>query len=208
MSEIVKLIFKHFEGFIKRAILPSVTFLFFYIVLYLIFGKNYDTKMIPSVSLPTSFGDVKFFIFIILFIGMSYFLSILQQAVFDNWIKKNYTEESSFKDLREKVIDKLSAQEEIVKQLILTDYLLYQILGKHNDKLDRYVDETKAIGITFISLMINCGLSAFLLFEKYQYTVLFSIPIIILLFCIGYDLTKKKYQSRAIRLYVNYLFHS
>ncbi|MDD4950856.1 hypothetical protein [Sulfuricurvum sp.] len=207
MSEIVKLIFERFEGFIKRAVLPSVTFLFFYIVLYMFFGSLYDTAMTSVEVFPKFPKDMELYGYGILFIGLSYFLSILQQAVFDNFIKGNYSIAQDFQDLRNKVKKKLREEKDIPDEndAFLTDYILYQILGK-SQKTERYVDETKAIGITILSLMINCILTGILLHEAFSYWAFCFLALSILFLRLGIYLIKKKYESRAIRLYVNYLY--
>lgn len=91
-----------------------------------------------------------------IFVGLSYFLSILQQALFDNSLKGNFSDDNEFAKLRGDVIQKLKKRESLSSKEdgFFVDYTLYQLLRKTVDTKS-YVDDAKAIGIFAISLMIN-----------------------------------------------------
>jgi len=206
--EWIEKVLDKFESFLKRAFLPSMVFYFFIIVFSL-----FDNTLIDKAQ---NILESKQFIwiFIAFSVGLSYFLNMLHQLIFDNNIKKNYKTHSLWKDenkilkkLRKCVINKLKEDEKF-KNIDFNDYILYQIIGKYlNTK--RYVDDTKTYGIVFLSFIL--ALIIFLVTSKkplngelitfYYFGFLFIIYIYILVF----DAIKAKYRSRALRLYINYL---
>ena len=162
----------------------------------------------------------------IVFTGLSTLLTILHQFFYDNWIKENYdpiylfkTEKEELYILRKNVIKKLKEENKQFKEKKLTDYILYQILGKKakdrgNDiKTTRYVDDVKTIGIFFISslLMIIISVSKYFLNIKILLTLKSFIIVIVgaiallIFYKIGKELILSKYRSRAIRIYTNFL---
>ena len=172
MSEVVKLIFEKFEGFIKRAILPSAMFVFVYIALYVCFGKLYDKNLISTIHLAID-AKLIFYVYGILFIGLSYFLSMFQQAIFDNFIKENYSNGKELTNLRTEIKKQLKEDKNIKDDKdnwLFTDYLIYQMTAKGKETT-RYVDETKAIGITIVSVMINLIISSVLLIDRMGYWI-------------------------------------
>ena len=210
-------IIKLFESFIKRGFFPSISFFFIFFVQLIIFLNIYSES-----SHFTFNKDFESFLFtnnlfvmgLILFIGMSIFLSILHQLIYDNFIKYNYnlickkfSLNTSFLILRNQVIKKLKINEKnsFVTSKYINDYLLYQYLGRKlsyyskETKTSRYVDETKTIGIFFTSTILSLIILSYL-FEIY-YTLIICIPI----YYIGYETIKAKYRSRAVRIYINYL---
>ncbi|MFY9142111.1 hypothetical protein [Sulfuricurvum sp.] len=207
MSEVVKLIVEKFEGFIKRAILPSATFVFVYIALYMCFGKLYDENIVSNIYLPID-ANLKVYVYGILFIGLSYFLSMFQQAIFDNFIKENYSNGKELTILRAEIKKQLKKDKNIEDDKdnwLFTDYLIYQMTAKGKET-SRYVDETKAIGIAILSVMINLIISSVLLIDAMGYLIIGFLFLVGLFYRLGLYLIKKKYESRAIRLYVNYLY--
>jgi len=207
MSEVVKLIFEKFEGFIKRAILPSAMFVFVYIALYVCFGKLYDKNLISTIHLAID-AKLIFYVYGILFIGLSYFLSMFQQAIFDNFIKENYSNGKELTNLRTEIKKQLKEDKNIKDDKdnwLFTDYLIYQMTAKGKETT-RYVDETKAIGITIVSVMINLIISSVLLIDRMGYWIVLFLILVGLFYRLGLYLIKKKYESRAIRLYIDYLY--
>lgn len=214
VESLFKLLFKLFEDFIKRSVVPSISFGFIFFVEYFIFKEIYKikieevNKLIPVINL----NNLTILFLIILVIGFSYFLSILHQLLFDNYIKKNYNgwfstyENDQLKVLREKVINKLK-----VKLIFIdtkySDYILYQAIGRELSyfrkptSTTRYVDDTKAIGIFFISIMVTNIIFTIIGLLHISICIL----IIVISYIIAYFAIKAKYRSRALRIYINYL---
>ena len=203
-------ILKIFEKLIKRALIPSISFYFILIVEYFLFHNHLQQEIVKQVTdIMKSIQLDNFIVLIslIMFIGLSLVLSILNQIIFDNNLKKNYnglcsiTENTQLDELRKKVIQLLEPELNFIHNNS-NDYLLYQVIGrqlsylKQPTHIHRYVDDAKITGIVFISII----LVNFLLFCNFLSFVIFAISLFI-----GHHLIKAKYRSRAIRLYVNYL---
>ena len=153
MDKIAEMAFKSFEGFIKRAVVPSSSFLFIFAVLYLWFGSFYERDYVEWIKAQFVF---EWYVYAMIFVGLSYFLSIMQQALFDNFLKGNFSDDNEFAKLRGDVIQKLKKRESLSSKEdgFFVDYTLYQLLGK-TANTKSYVDDAKVIGIFAISLMIN-----------------------------------------------------
>ena len=200
MNAVVEII-KIFERFIKRSLLPSSSFLLF-LIIYDIFINREN----PILDYLKKFDSTLMIIVIfMLFIGLSTILSILHQAVYDNFLKKDFelyfykhTDNAYLKELREKVQTSCNRPK-------ATDYLLYQLIKAKYSDLDtkRYVDDAKTIGISFISFIII--LIATIVKIKSIPVTIGSIVLILFLYILGKELIKSKYRSRAIFLYTNYL---
>ncbi len=219
MKAIEKLIML-FEDFIKRAVMPSISFVFIFFIFFIgIKSLNQNKVEFISEFLSTiKFDNLNITFLVITLIGLSYLLSILQQLIFDNNIKKNYegrlftTENQQLIILRESTIKKLNngSNEDYqnIKDLDYNDYFLYQAIGrklcylKKQTDTSRYVNDTKSIGIFFTSFSLVNLIFSVLVFNLCSFGfVIISILSII----IGFDAIKAKYRSRAIRIYINYL---
>jgi len=212
----IKYVIDKFETFLKRAFLPSMVFYFFILSFSIFFDKNFLKRIIYFVNEKNFI-----WIFVVFSIGISYFLSLLHQIVFDNNIKENYEtkffwtkENDTLKNLREKVKEKLNYNKKydvLNFEKNYNDYLLYQIIGEAVDT-KRYVDDTKTYGIIFLSFI-----SALIIFLFKSQTIsklneqiilpycFYSLLGVIFLFFLTFDIIKAKYRSRALRLYINYL---
>ena len=202
----IELLIKMFEGFIKRAVMPSVSFGFIFIVEFLLFESSIDENTlsgIKNIFNSLVWNSINIMLLVIVLIGLSYFLSILNQLIFDNFIKKNYNtlcskgETLQLEILRKKVIEKVKKKLDYIDN-DTSDYFLYQIVSreltyfKEPTDTRRYVDDTKSIGIFFLSLiLVNM--------------ILFPTLWLIVLLVVGHYAIKAKYRSRAMRIYVNYL---
>jgi hypothetical protein len=217
----LKLAIESLEIFIKRSLMPSSSFLMIFI-LFDIYGNdkvliNFLEKEHHTVMIVTIF---------IIFTGLSTLLTILHQFIYDNRIKENYNgiflfkdEDKELKNLRNSVTEQLKNEDSKLKVEELTDYLLYQILGKKaHDKggdlrTTRYVDDVKTIGIFFVSLLIIAIISVtkYIVISK----AIISLPNLLILvittillyifYQLGKELILSKYRSRAIRIYTNFL---
>ncbi|MEA1956045.1 MAG: hypothetical protein U9N02_06085 [Campylobacterota bacterium] len=186
-----------------------------------------------SVLIDKAFGIeftlTTFTIFFIFLIGLSHILSMLTQMFFDNNIKEKYNtifpfvykkqENKELNNLRSRVIEKLKkdnvifnengCNNQLQKNLEASDVLLYQIVGRKlayfekGTSTNRYVDDTKASGIIFISFIISVIFISAFICE--WYVVLFLLIVMKCIHIIGLEHIKTKYRSRAIRIYVNYL---
>ena len=208
--DIIDTTLKQFEGFITRSLLPSSSF----VMLFLLFETFQEKK--PFLDfLGKEHHLVMIVVLIIIFIGISNFLTIFHQFIYDNNIKENYDGKYLFKGENLKL---LRLREEVAKTLPkskYSDYMLYHIIGKKMNSLGtpidtkRYIDEIKSIGMFFISLCIMIFLSAIKFFDSssvinISLTILTPFIILILYF-LGQELIKYKYRSRAVRIYTNYL---
>jgi len=213
----LKIAIEKFETFIKRALMPSSSFLMMFI-LFDIYGNNkallnFLEKEHHTVMIATIF---------IIFAGLSTLLTILHQFLYDNRIKENYyamflfkNENKELKNLRNRVINKLAKEDNELKEEGLTDYLLYQILGKKaHDKggnlgTTRYVDDVKTIGIFFVSLLIVLliSITKYIIVHKALFSLLSILAVIgaLFAFLLGKELILSKYRSRAVRIYTNFL---
>ena len=203
--EWIKDVLDRFESFLKRAFLPSMVF-YFFVILFGVFDADLLKKMKLIVE-EKNFA----WIFIVFSIGLSYFLNMLHQLVFDNNIKENYDtkyfwtkENNVLKELREKVLEKLEKDElTILDKDKYNDYVLYQIIGGKVKKISkRYVDDAKTYGIVFLSFVM-ATLVLGIKTEKFLYCGLLGIYM--MTFFIVWESIKAKYRSRVIRFYINYL---
>ena len=81
----IEILLKQFENFVKRAMMPSVSFVFIFISVGTIFMYiNNPTKCVIDINAITSLKIDSSFIYILLivFIGFSFFLSILTQVFY------------------------------------------------------------------------------------------------------------------------------
>jgi len=205
--ESVNIILKQFESFIKRAVVPSISFVFIFLVVgvvFIYFGSIEYKEIYLFDILIELFNFDNIFLLTILLIGLSFFLSILTQTFYDNFLKGNFDYFFIKNELLKKY-KKLVASE-IVKQDIFkdfdkekfTDYELYQIVGRDTDT-KRYIDDIKSIGIFFISLVISIFIWSLLC--NFYYGFFISI----IFYIIGFFIIIAKYRARAIRIYINYL---
>ena len=191
-------IVKSFETFIKRSLLPSSSFLLF-LILYDYFLN--DEELLDLLRCVNSMMMIV--VVFMLFIGLSTILSIIHQAIYDNFLKENfdglckkYPDNLFLKILRKDVQEALDYPDS-------TDYMLYHkirtTLEKDDIDASRYVDGTKAIGITFVSMMIMLIVTICTHKSILCFIALFPI------YFIGRELIKSKYRSRAIFIYSIYL---
>lgn len=220
--EAIKEIIKLFENFIKRAVMPSVSFGFIFCVEYLVLKYVYSgeiTNLNKLQVLINSFklNDLTILLSVIILIGLSYLLSILHQLSFDNFIKKNYDglisskENDTLNTLRTNVIKKVE-KDLTIENITYNDFFLYQIVGRKlayfskSSSTSRYVDDTKSMGIFFISFLLTNIFFTSLLFNKLSLIIVIIILVIsAIAYFIGFQSIKAKYRTRAIRMYVNYL---
>ena len=202
MDKIAEMAFKSFHGFIKRAVVPSSSFFFIFAVLYLWFGSFYDHDYVGWIKAQFVF---EWYVYAMIFVGLSYFLSIMQQVLFDNFLKGNFTDDREFTKLRGDVIQKLKKRESLSSKEdgFFVDYTLYQLLGK-TANTKSYVDDAKAIGIFAISLMINLLIAGWV--ADCHHYFLYASAAVFLVWTIGLELTRQRYKSRAVRVYLTYLY--
>jgi len=215
----IEILLKQFEGFIKRAVMPSVSFIFIFLVELSIFSELIKDGETKDFLLYENFNNEHIIFMFVVLIGFSYFLSILNQLVFDNFIKENYNgiflkkENDLLKNLRKEVIKKLKNKMTYIDENY-SDYFLYQAVSRElayfNKPTDttRYVDDTKSIGIFFLSLVLVNIIFISLIFSGEIFNIVSIIILLILsilVIFIGFEAIKAKYRSRAIRIYVNYL---
>lgn len=203
MDKLVEMGFKSFESFIKRAVVPSSSFLFIFAALYLWLGSCYDREYVEWVKAQFVF---EWYVYAMIFVGLSYFLSILQQALIDNLLKGDFSDDKGFVWLRNDVIKKLKEKKPELsskEDVFFVDYALYELLGKETDTKN-YVDDAKAIGIFVVSLILNLLIMCLMVKTPPFYGLSLLAGFIVWL--IGRYLTKQRYKSRAVRLYINYLY--
>jgi len=206
MAEIKEIVEK-FEDFIKRSVLPSASFMLFFLLYDVLFNEQLAIKFLNN----KEHSNLTIGLIILAFIGLTNLLSILQQAIYDNRLKSNFdglfpwkNENSKLSELREKVNGHLKKNE--------NDYMLYKIIGKGMETRE-YVNQSKSFGIMFVSLMM-VGLIGFISslvkFNKDMNISNISHSFFILIFMtvvwyMGRELVKSRYRSRAIKIYTNYL---
>ena len=204
--EEIKVIVEKFEHFIKRSVLPSASFMLFFLLYDVLFNNKLVINFLDKEHSQLTIGLI-----ILAFIGLTNLLSILQQAIYDNRLKSNFNgsvpwknENIKLNELREKVNTQLGKNE--------NDYMLYKIIGKDMDTRE-YVNQSKSFGIMFVSLMMVSSIgfitSLGQLTENINISTIF-ISFLILIFIalmwyIGGELVKSRYRSRAIKIYTNYL---
>lgn len=217
MEWIDKLLDK-FESFFKRAFLPSMAFYFFFILFIYLFKDAFLEKITLIINEKNFI-----WIFIVFSIGLSYFLNMLHQLIFDNNIKKNYetkcfwTEENKvLRSLRQNVIKEIKNNEKFKNiDFDFNDYLLYQIILINKDMdidTKRYVDEAKTYGIIFLSFILSSVVFLILIRDYLKIDEKWIVPIcfytlwgVICVFILICDAIKAKYRSRAIKIYLKYL---
>lgn len=199
----VEKILDKFGNFIKRDLFPSST-------LFLLILTTYCKESEALKSIFEIFEKNTLLIsivIIIILLSTTYILKMLNQALFDNFIKSNYnsilfrSETSKLKFLRKKIQTKIKQeyhQIEDIDEKLLDDFMLYQILGGKEEVPERYATDAKEIGVTFMSILV------FMLWVSLYVSILY-ILLTPLIFFIGRELVKSKYRSRAFRIYFNYL---
>ena len=203
LSDLLKML----EDFVKRAILPSTTFIAVFIVgcIFLLppdaIVKHTWYPYLKSFLL--SWNEWNYIIVLVLFIGLSTIMSFLTQLVFDVWLRYKFscifTDSETLSELRKKVVVKIENE---YKELKLTDYndwALYQIIRKSVKGSKRYVDNTKLYGIVSISIIINI-----IMYSVYSESWLIAL-LIIPVWLISFFIIRATYRSRAYRYYLSYL---
>jgi len=194
----IGIIINKFENFINRAIIPSTTFILFGFIIYLYSDIKLNFNLFDN-----------YLLIIILLIGISLFLNILQQIIFDNNIKNYYNtkifwclDNKTLDSLRKQVILKLKTENNI--EIQYTDYNIYLLLGKKFlTNAERFVNETKSIGIISISFCLF--LLIFLYIQFGSGSLFISLPICGFIIILSFETILAKYRSRALKLYINYL---
>ena len=205
---------KQFDSFLKRSMFPSSVLIL--ILLLFSYDKIDIYKNKVSTLVETNYFFIILFMMIILLIALSFLMSILTQIFFDNMMKRNfnsyllYQHENYILDtLRDKSINKLKQENNEFNDIELTDFFLYQILGrklqflKYKTNTKRYVDETKSAGSIFIAFIIALIIQIVINFSIYN--LFFGFVLIIFTYFLAREYIKSKYRSRAIRIYTNYL---
>jgi len=202
-------ILKQFETFVKRVLLPSSSFVFFLLV--------YDV-LLNSCKILTHLNDITSIILIIIilvaFMGLSTVLSILNQAIFDNKLKENFDAKIIFTKENKKLKEERQAVVKLLPKLSegeYTDYIIYQkILYKSKDNTDKYVNQAKEVGITFVSFIIVLIISIVTLYhqDSERWKIISLLLITSFSYFWGLELIKSRYRSRAIRIYSNYIKRS
>jgi len=206
MAEIKEIVEK-FEDFIKRSVLPSASFMLFFLLYDVLFNEQLAITFLNN----KEHSNLTIGLIILAFIGLTNLLSILQQAIYDNRLKSNFdglfpwkNENSKLSELREKVNSQLNKNE--------NDYMLYKIIGKGMETRE-YVNQSKSFGIMFVSLMM-VGLIGFISsIVKFNKDMnisnishsFFILIVITVVWYMGRELVKSRYRSRAIKIYTNYL---
>ena len=207
MEKEIKAVVEKFEGFIKRSVLPSASFMLFFLLYDVLLNQQAVIKFLDQ----KDHSQLTIGLLILAFIGLTNLLSILQQGIYDNRLKDKFNGSFLFKnendnldDLRKDVNEKLNKDE--------NDYMLYKIIGK-DMKTENYVNQSKSFGIMFISLcavgLISFITSLIQLNEEITIssvsTSFFTLLFISISWYIGRELVKGRYRSRAIKIYTNYL---
>jgi hypothetical protein len=199
----VEKILDKFGSFIKRDLFPSSTL--FLLILTTYYKESEALKSILEIFEKNTI--LISIVIIIILLSTTYILKMLNQALFDNFIKSNYnsilfrSETSKLKFLRKKIQIKIKQEYheiEDIDEKLLDDFMLYQILGGKEKVSERYATDAKEIGVTFMSILI------FILWVSLYVSILY-ILLTPLIFFIGRELVKSKYRSRAFRIYFNYL---
>jgi len=206
MAEIKEIVEK-FEDFIKRSVLPSASFMLFFLLYDVLFNEQLAITFLNN----KEHSNLTIGLIILAFIGLTNLLSILQQAIYDNRLKSNFdglfpwkNENSKLSELREKVNSQLNKNE--------NDYMLYKIIGKGMETRE-YVNQSKSFGIMFVSLLVVSLIgfrSSLIEINKDMNISNISHSFLILIFMavvwyMGRELVKSRYRSRAIKIYTNYL---
>jgi hypothetical protein len=203
LSDLLKML----EDFVKRALLPSTTFIAIFAI-GSIFVLSPDTisnhVWYSYLKNIISSGNLWSYILVmVVFIGFSATMSLLTQLVFDVWLRYDFSffsfTNSKLRVLRDKVVEKINQDNPELKLTEYNDWILYQVVGKYVKGYKRYADQTKLYGIVTISIIINIILYA--IYINNLYCILFIVPV----WLIGLWSIIATYRSRAYRYYLNYL---
>jgi len=227
MNEFFKLFGRRIEDIFVRSIMPS-TILF---TLFVGFSLLFDGLNIVDVFLNeyvVTYNEVKVNTFLliisvtVLVIGYGYIVSLIQQFL-DEFIKENYNTveltKSSMKNnklldnYRKQVKIKLTKDYPHMNCQTMTDYDLYQVLG--NRKIfpfllenKSHTDDTKIIFSFFIALSIVSFIFIMSLSEQNKMVLLFiSLVTTFALLQLSIYMSKIRYRTRNLRIYLNYQMH-
>lgn len=205
---------KQFDSFLKRSMLPSSVL----VLILILFAYKDNSLKDFFIGYINIINDNYFLIFMtfILFIAISFIMKVLTQIFFDNMLKRNFNsiflyfhENEILMILRKKSIEKLQKENTEFDEIELTDFFLYQVLGRklqfleHKTDTKRYIDDTKSAGSIFIAIIIALLIQIILNFGLLY--CLIGILLIIATYFLAIEYIKSKYRSRAIRIYTNYL---
>ena len=203
MEEVIKAVVEKFEGFIKRSVLPSASFMLFFLIFDITLNENKIT-----IYLDKNHSHLTISLFILAFIGLTNLLSVLQQAVYDNQLKGNFNGTLFWTGENEE-LDKLRMQVNEKLQVNKKDYALYQIIGKSMEIKKEYVDQAKSFGIMTVSLIIITFIylcTQFTSIKEFSFfTFIITLISLVLEYLVGLELVTSRYRSRAKRIYLNYL---
>jgi len=196
----IEAIVKQFENFIKRVLLPSSSFIVFFVVYDVYLNEHRILDYLNKIE-----SSILVMILIVGFAGLSTVLSIITQAIYDNRLKGNFDakliftkENETLKRLREKLIATLKNGES-------NDYILYQTIVENKDDTHRYTTQAKEVGIVFSSLLVVMVISAISLVTSFYIGSMIILFLLGPVYLLGRELVKSRYRSRAIRIYINYL---
>ena len=222
------------EGLIRRSIGPSVTLFVMAVAVDLFLVETTGGSAVDRLKGVLAFlktdlggvGNISFAFVAILVIGTSYGLAMVQQVLFDNWLRKDFDPWPTWKwvrkrrakngegnaliELRGKVATRLNEEPRLSQFYELeaaSDYVYYEILGGIDPTDTRqYVDSAKSLGITSISLVFALlgGLFVHRSSLSARGWLLLLLAALVVLF-LGYTAIRAQFRARAIRLYVNFL---
>lgn len=205
---------KQFDSFLKRSMLPSSVL----VLILILFAYKDNSLKDFFIGYINIINDNYFLIFMtfILFIAISFIMKVLTQICFDNMLKRDFNsiflyfhENEILMILRKKSIEKLQKENTEFDEIELTDFFLYQVLGRklqfleHKTDTKRYIDDTKSAGSIFIAIIIALLIQIILNFGLLY--CLIGILLILATYFLAIEYIKSKYRSRAIRIYTNYL---
>ena len=205
---------KQFDSFLKRSMLPSSVL----VLILILFAYKDNSLKDFFIGYINIINDNYFLIFMtfILFIAISFIMKVLTQIFFDNMLKRDFNsiflyfhENEILMILRKKSIEKLQKENTEFDEIELTDFFLYQVLGRklqfleHKTDTKRYIDDTKSAGSIFIAIIIALLIQIILNFGLLY--CLIGILLILATYFLAIEYIKSKYRSRAIRIYTNYL---
>jgi uncharacterized membrane protein YhaH (DUF805 family) len=212
---------KQFDSFLKRSMLPSSVLISILMLFSYRESENFNS-FIESYQSKIDIIQGEYllvFLLFILLIAISFVMKILTQILFDNMLKQNFKshllyfhENHMLLVLRLRSIEKLKQENHEFDEIEMTDFFLYQVIGRklqfleHPTNTKRYIDDTKSAGSIFIAFLITIFIIAIKLLIQNE--ILYSlITILFMLFTwvIAIEYIKSKYRSRAIRIYTNYL---
>ena len=222
------------EGLIRRSIGPSVTLFVMAGLVDLLLVELTNGSATARLKGGLAFlktdlggvGNISFAFVAILVIGTSYGLAMVQQVLFDNWLRKDFdplptwewvqklraknSEGLALAELRGKVATRLGEEPGLSRLCDLeaaSDYVYYEILGGIDPTDTRhFVDSAKSLGITSISLIFALLGGLFVHWPSlcgWGRFVLFFMALGVLV--LGYTAIRAQFRTRAIRLYVNFL---